>query len=155
MSLSSITQILHQIQSQPGWEQVRNWQQIVTAWREVVSTEIASQTQPRSVYRGMLNISTASSSLAHQLTFQRRLLCRQLNALLPPSITPVRDLRFSPSGWSRSLTPSTQPNADSDLPRVEGRSILNCPDCDLRTPSAELQRWGVCRFCAIDRGIIG
>lgn len=154
MSLSPITQILDQIQNQPGWESVRDWQQIVAAWREVVSPSIASHTQPRSIQRNLLTIATDSSSLAHQLTCQRRLLCRQLNDRLPRSISPLRDLRFSPIGCTSSSRRSNQGMMETIL-STDLAPILNCPDCDCRTPTAEVQRWGVCRFCAISKGTIG
>jgi predicted nucleic acid-binding Zn ribbon protein len=154
MSLSPITEILNQIQSQSGWEPVRDWFQIVSAWREVVSPQIASQTQPRSIYRDLLTIATNSSSLAHQLTFQRRLLCRQLNDRLPPSIAPLRDLRFAPVGYSQHPSQSNLAMSASNLPPI-AETIVPCPDCDCRTPVAEVQRWGTCRFCAIAHGTIG
>jgi predicted nucleic acid-binding Zn ribbon protein len=155
MSLSPITDILDRLQNQPGWEQVRDWQQIVSAWRDTVSPPIASQTQPKSLQRGVLTISTTSSSLAHQLTFQRRSLCRQLNERLTSVIHPLRDLRFVPTGEVRPSNPAVSSTAKNLEIEETAEKIKNCPGCDLRTPTIELQRWGVCRFCAIDRGIIG
>jgi predicted nucleic acid-binding Zn ribbon protein len=150
MSLIPISKITFEIQEQPGWEGVRDWGLIVRAWNDTVSPMIAEQTQPRSISREMLTIATNSSSLAHQLTFGRQALCRQLNTRL---ITPVRDLRFIAVGYSRSGTNVTA--TDDSLVRIDSGSIIICSHCNSRTREGEIFRWGVCQFCALDLGIMG
>jgi predicted nucleic acid-binding Zn ribbon protein len=150
MSLVPISKITFEIQAQPGWEGVRDWGLIVKAWIDTVSPTIANQTQPRSISREILTIATHSSSLAHQLTFGRQALCRQLNSRLN---LPVRDLRFIAVGYSNSATNVTA--TDDSLVRIDSGAIVVCSHCNSRAREGEIFRWGVCQFCAIDLGIVG
>ncbi len=150
MSLVPISKITFEIQSQPGWEGVRDWGEIVKAWIDTVSPPIANQTQPRSISREILTIATNSSSLAHQLTFGRQALCRQLNSRLD---VPVRDLRFIAVGYSNSDTNVTA--TDDSLVRIDSGAIVVCSHCNTRAREGEIFRWGVCQFCAMSLGIMG
>jgi predicted nucleic acid-binding Zn ribbon protein len=150
MSLVPISKITFEIQAQPGWEGVRDWGLIVQAWVDTVSPTIAKHTQPRSISREILTIATNSSSLAHQLTFGRQALCRQLNHRLS---TPVRDLRFIAVGYSSSGANVT--TTDDSLIRIDSGQIVICSHCNSRAREGEIFRWGICQFCAIDLGIIG
>jgi hypothetical protein len=150
MSLIPISKITFEIQEQPGWEGVRDWGSIVKAWTDTVSPTIAKQTQPRSISREILTIATHSSSLAHQLTFGRQVLCRQLNHRLS---VPVRDLRFMAVGYSSSGTNATA--TDDSLVRIDSGSIVICSHCNTRAREGEIFRWSVCQFCALDLGIMG
>jgi predicted nucleic acid-binding Zn ribbon protein len=150
MSLIPIAKITFEIQEQPGWEGVRDWGLIVKAWMDTVSPAIAKHTQPRSISREMLTIATHSSSLAHQLTFGRQALCRQLNHRLT---TPVRDLRFIAVGYTSSATDPTA--TDDSLVRINSGSVVICSHCNSRAREGEIFRWGVCQFCALDLGIMG
>jgi predicted nucleic acid-binding Zn ribbon protein len=150
MSLTPISKITFEIQQQPGWEGVRDWGLIVEAWLATVSPTIAQHSQPRSISRDILTIATNSSSLAHQLTFGRTALCRQLNARLT---TPIKDLRFVAVGYSsRSIT--VTPTENSSLP-IDSGTVVICPHCNTRAREGEIRRWGVCQFCAINLGVIG
>jgi predicted nucleic acid-binding Zn ribbon protein len=149
MSLTPISIVTCQLQNQPGWEGVKAWGAIVQAWATTVSPTIAKHTQPRSLSRDILTITTSSSSLAHQLTFGRQALCHQLNTQLA---TPVRDLRFIAVGYiSHSLATAT----DSSSTPIDSGAIVICSQCDARAREGELLRWNVCQFCAIDLGILG
>ena len=150
MTLTPISKITCQIQSQPGWEGVRNWGLIVKAWTDTVSPTIANQTQPRSILREVLTVATNSSSLAHQLTFGRQAICRQLNDRLS---TPVRDLRFIAVGYSNSGTSVTA--TEESLVRIDSGSVVICSHCNSRAREGEILRWGVCQYCAMSLGIMG
>ena len=150
MSLTPISKITFEIQSQPGWEGVRDWGLIVKAWTDTVSPTIAKLTQPRSISREILTIATNSSSLAHQLTFGRQALCQQLNHRLS---VPVRDLRFIAVGYSSSATNLT--TTDDSLIRIDSGSVVICSHCNTRAREGEIFRWGVCQFCARSLGIMG
>jgi predicted nucleic acid-binding Zn ribbon protein len=150
MSLTPIAKITVEIQQQPGWEGVRDWGLIVQAWATIVSPTIAQHSRPRSISRNILTIATNSSSLAHQLTFGRKALCRQLNNQL---IIPVQDLRFMAVGYN-SLT-SNILATDESLTRIDSGAVVICSHCNSRARSGEIFRWGVCQFCAIDLKIIG
>jgi predicted nucleic acid-binding Zn ribbon protein len=148
MPLTSISTITAQIQSQPGWEGVRDWGLIMKAWTATVSPAIADRTQPKSISRGILTIATHSSSLAHQLTFGRRGLCQQFNRrLLAPQID---DLRFVSVGYSKFSPTAT----DSTAIAIDSGEIVICSHCQCRARQGELLRWDVCQYCAIDLGII-
>jgi predicted nucleic acid-binding Zn ribbon protein len=147
MSLTPISTIAFQLQNQPGWEGVRDWGLIVQAWLATVSPAIADRTQPRSISRAILTIATNSSSLAHQLTFGRQSLCRQLNTHL---IMPIEDLRFVAAGYRQQHTPTI--SEDRSTP-IDSGEIIICAHCDCRARQGELLRWGVCQFCAIDLGM--
>jgi predicted nucleic acid-binding Zn ribbon protein len=152
MSLKPIAKLAIEIQTEPGWEGVRDWGIVVGAWNETVSPAIASHSRPKSIARSILTIATNSASLAHQLTFGRKSLCLQLNHRLVDTREPFTDLRFAPVGYSdRSVTSAVE---DEYLP-IDGGEIVICPNCSCRSRQGELSRWGVCQFCAIDIGIIG
>jgi predicted nucleic acid-binding Zn ribbon protein len=150
MSLTPIAKITCEIQNQPGWEGVRDWGLIVQAWSAIVSPTIAKHSQPRSISREILTIATNSSSLAHQLTFGRQALCRQLNSQLN---TPVKDLRFMAVGYHLAAHHATA--TDESLIRIDSGSIVICTHCHARAREGELLRWGVCQFCAIKLKVIG
>ena len=149
MPLTSIAKITVQIQNQPGWEGVREWGSIVRAWVAIVSPAIAERSQPRSISKDILTISTNSSSLAHQLTFCRQSLCQQLNSEL---IMPIKDLRFVPAGYHSQSRPTLTDNSSRS---IDSGEIVICAHCNCRAREGELLRWGVCQFCAMDLGILG
>jgi predicted nucleic acid-binding Zn ribbon protein len=151
MSLTPIAKITVQIQSQPGWEGVRDWGLIVQAWVSTVSPAIADRTKPRSISRGLLTIATNSSSLAHQLTFGRQALCQKLNTQL---ISPINDLRFIAVGYGNQSISAATATEDRPIP-IDSGAIVICSHCDCRARQGELLRWGVCQFCAIKLGIFG
>jgi predicted nucleic acid-binding Zn ribbon protein len=154
MSLTPIAKITVEIQHQPGWEGVRDWGLIVQAWLAIVSPTIAQHSQPRSISRDILSIATNSSSLAHQLTFGRQALCRQLNNQLSNQLSsPVKDLRFIAVGYN-SLS-SNISATDESLVRIDSGAVVICSHCNSRARAGEIFRWGVCQFCAIDLQIIG
>ena len=150
MSLTSISAIAFEIQSQPGWEGVRDWGLIIHAWADTVSPAIAERSRPKSFSRGILTIATNSSSLAHQLTFGRQALCRQLNTQL---ITPIDELRFIAVGFNSYSSIPTATIGQS-IP-IDSGTIVICSRCNCRALEGELLRWDVCQFCAIDLGKIG
>lgn len=149
MPLTPVSQIIFDLQNQPGWEGIRDWGIIVRAWTATVSPAIAERTQPRSISRCVLTIATNSSSLAHQLTFGRQALCDRLNQHLG---APFADLRFVAVGYRHSSVPSLTEHRST---HIDAGEIEICSHCDCRARQGELWRWGVCRFCARELGIIG
>lgn len=149
MPFTSISKITHDLQDLPGWEGVRDWGLIVRAWSATVSPTIATRSRPKSLANGVLTIATSSSSVAHQLTFSRQTLCKQLNMQL---VSPISDLRFVPVGYAPQAPASA---TDDRAMAIDAGEIVICPRCDCRARQGELQRWDVCRFCALDLGIVG
>ncbi len=152
MTLTPIAKIAIEIQTQPGWEGVRDWSYIIRAWEDTVPPAIASRSRPKSFARGILTIATTSASLTHQLTFGRQAFCRQLNDRLAGTLAPFVDLRFAPVGYNdKSATLASEDDSQS----IDSGDIVICTHCSCRSRQGELSRWGVCQFCAIDLGIIG
>lgn len=152
MPFTPIAAIAIDIQTQPGWEGVKDWGIIIKAWDQTVPPAIASHSRPKSIAKSTLTIATNSSSLAHQLTFGRKSLCDRLNHRLLDTMEPFTELRFAPVGYSdRSVISAVE---DEYLP-IDGGEIVICPTCSCRSRQGELFRWGVCQFCAIDIGILG
>ncbi len=152
MTLTPIAKITIEVQTQPGWEGVRDWGYIIHAWESIVSPAIASRSRTKSIAREVLTIATTSASLTHQLTFGRQSLCRQLNDRLAGTLPPFVDLRFAPVGYSdKSVTSATENEPQS----IDSGEIVICTHCSCPCRQGELSRWGVCQFCAIDLGIIG
>jgi predicted nucleic acid-binding Zn ribbon protein len=149
MSFTSISTITAKLQDLPGWEGVRDWGLVVRAWSATVSPTIATRSRPKSLTNGILTIATSSSSLAHQLTFGRQALCKQLNMQL---VVPICDLRFVPVGYAPQARASA---TDDAIMAIDAGEIVICSRCDCRARQGELLRWGVCRFCAIGLGIVG
>ncbi len=149
MSLTPISTIVFQLQKQPGWADIRDWGSIVQAWKATVSPAIASHSRPKSIVRGIVTIATHSSSLAHQLTFGRQALCQQLNTQL---IVPIVGLKFVPVGYTNDNLPKS---ADNGCLPIDGGDIVICSHCHCPARQGELSRWDMCRFCAIDLGILG
>ena len=152
MSLTPIAKITIEVQTQPGWEGVRDWGYIIHAWESIVSPTIASRSRPKSLSRDILTIATTSASLTHQLTFGRQSLCRQLNDRLAGTLPPFVDLRFAPVGYKDNYVPSATENESQS---IDSGEIVICTHCSSRCRQGELSRWGVCQFCAIDLGILG
>jgi predicted nucleic acid-binding Zn ribbon protein len=148
MSLHSIDLIFNSVCEQPGWEGVKDWSQIVRAWTEIVNPPMAVQTRPKSCQRGVITIATESATLAHHLSFQKQILLRQLQHRLPHLA--LKELRFAPLGGGGATNQTISLDAEPEVDR-----IIDCPDCDTVTPIWEIERWGTCKFCAIDRGILG
>jgi predicted nucleic acid-binding Zn ribbon protein len=146
MSLSGIDGILKIVQERPEFSPLQDRSRLRRAWEEIVSPQLASHTRPKSLDRGILTIATTNASLAHQLSFQRQQLVKQLIDRLPEA--GIKDLRFAPLGITEHNQLTTT-EVDRDC------TVSTCPDCETATPQWELNRWDVCRFCAIDRGILG
>lgn len=145
MSWESIERIIDTITQEPAWESYRAWQEILTAWPQVVSTlQIPQQSEqqlyPRSRVEGTLYVATVSASLADHCTWQRRSFLTALNALIAH---PLTDIRFASSRWQPPPPPT--PTLDSLGDRSQERCL--CPHCGVCTPRWELDRWSECRFC--------
>jgi predicted nucleic acid-binding Zn ribbon protein len=175
MSFQSIQHILVALENQPEWEKPQGFRRLLACWPEIVSSKVASQTRPISISREVLWVATSSSALANTLTLQRYSLLKKLNTRLSTSLV---DIRFSTAQWqnntqttnpleaatwqdhpsSVTYSPIPQPPECKDpiaafqqwADSIQARSqhLPLCPQCQCSTPSGEIQRWGVCGFCA-------
>jgi predicted nucleic acid-binding Zn ribbon protein len=150
MSLGSIGQVVTDLTQAPAWETYRAWQEILDAWPAVLASlqmgersiaELGQQIYPRSRQGDVLQVATANASLAHHCNWQRRSLLAILNGQLTQ---PLQDLRFSSGSWRAAAQPQ---QTVEQIGYNQERCL--CPQCDCCTPRWELERWQVCRFCAV------
>ncbi|WP_448381617.1 DUF721 domain-containing protein [Gloeomargarita sp.] len=157
MGLAPLGGILERLHQGATWEQVRQWQELLRLWAEVVGPTVARQTQPLYIRRQVLYVATRSPVWAQNLAFERHRLLQRLNPHLPQ---PLQDIRFRPT-----LTPEGHPpagrvfrgglrppgTAAAPLPTYRRPPI--CPRCQAPAPLVELDRWGVCSLCrAVELG---
>lgn len=112
MRFNSLEQILSQLEQQPGWSQLRAYRQLLKCWHNTVNQNIAQHTRPLYVSRQVLWIATSSAARAQELSFQRYTLLKRLNKQLAD---PLKDLRFTTSGWEQQKT----------SPQTKSTSIFN------------------------------
>jgi hypothetical protein len=93
---------------------------LLAIWRNAVGPQIASQTYPDSLKRGVLFVRVSAPVWMHQLQFMKEEILSKLNELSSPE--EVRNLRFSigeipapPSGGA------SQPAPEPDLPPIAAR----------------------------------
>jgi predicted nucleic acid-binding Zn ribbon protein len=110
MSFSSIERILAKIEQQPGWEEFRQYRQLLESWVEIVGTNTAKHTRPLYIQRQILWVATSSSARAQELTFQRYSLLKKINS---HPVLALKDLKFSTMQWADRVT--IQPNILASL----------------------------------------
>jgi predicted nucleic acid-binding Zn ribbon protein len=96
LHFNSVEKILAQLETQPGWEKLREHRQLLQSWEQVVNQQTAQHTRPLYINRQILYIATSSSARAQELSFQRHTLLKRLNQQLT---TKIQDLHFSSSQW--------------------------------------------------------
>lgn len=131
-----------------------------------------------SIQRDVLRVATSSAAWAQNLTFGRQSLLVKLNAKLPTPLVDIRfstnGWQLQPETEYQELEvlphdhPSYLGDVISSAPKdtaitdcaiaafenwakanqVRSHGLPLCPQCQCPTPPGELQRWGVCSFCA-------
>jgi predicted nucleic acid-binding Zn ribbon protein len=96
MSFRSVHHILGSLENQEGWQGRKQFQQLIACWAQLVGTAVAAQTRPVYIQRHVLQVATASSVWAQNLTFERRRILEKINAQIPLGLT---DIRFSTAQW--------------------------------------------------------
>lgn len=109
MHFNSVEQILTQLEQQPGWEQFREYRQLLKCWSNTVNSNTAKHTRPLYVSRQVLWVATSSAARAQELFFQRYTLLKRLNKQLTFTL---KDIRFSDSKWHQEISPH------DDLPEI-------------------------------------
>ncbi len=164
MSLISLSQVLDQVSSKPQWRKCRRLQIILQCWSEVVGAQVARHTQPIGIYGEVLQVATASAVWCQELSLQRSPILDKINHILsrthPHEL--LRDIHFSTARWQKPTPPppaSAVPEATGDALTTWQRLAQRlqqkpkCPLCQSYTTPFDLERWGVCRFCARQRFI--
>ena len=84
---------------------MRAYRQLLKCWHNTVNHKTAQHTRPLYVSRQVFWIATSSAARAQELSFQRYALLKRLNQQLP---IPLKDLRFTTSGWEQEILPQEQ-----------------------------------------------
>jgi predicted nucleic acid-binding Zn ribbon protein len=112
LHFDSVEQILSQLETQPGWEKLREYRQLLKCWSRVVNQQVALHTRPLCINRQILYVATSSSARAQELAFQRYTLLKRLNQQSDLAAE-IKDIRFSSSQWHQeSHSPLHQANLD-------------------------------------------
>ncbi|MBD2160775.1 DUF721 domain-containing protein [Limnothrix sp. FACHB-1083] len=180
MAFDPIDGLLKRLDQHPAWQSNRSFLQLCQQWRVIVGEALAGHTRPISVHQGVLWVAVSNPAWAQTLMFERSRLIAKINqSITPPFNPPLTDARFSTARWfeNRSQSIALGPAATArspqrsqhppDRPRpatateaftqwaASVQSQLKrydcCPHCGRSTPPAELERWGVCSLCMVER----
>jgi len=139
MSFNSLSGLLNQLEAKyPQWDSYRQYRRLLLCWGQVVSTEVAKQSRPLYLNRGVLSVATASAAWAQTLSLQRYQLIQKLSPVLDE---PLIDMRFSTVQWTQSRT---SPLVEKTVNFSHSES---CPKCQVLVKRFEIERWGVCSCC--------
>lgn len=86
------SRIVRRLLARRGYDQHEQQDQIETAWRAVVPSQLVAQTKCGRVQRGTLEVIVTHSLALSELMFQKRQLLKQLNQR--PEAKAIKDLRF-------------------------------------------------------------
>jgi predicted nucleic acid-binding Zn ribbon protein len=86
-----IADILSELQARRGFARLTAGDELAAAWREAAGEQIARQTRPGTIRRGLLEVTTANSMLAQEIQFQKERIVAKLVELLPQE--KIRDVR--------------------------------------------------------------
>jgi len=84
--------VLSQLLAKRGYAQVQTAATCDAAWREAVGKNLAADTRPGGVRRGVLEILVRNSASLHELGFIKAKIIKTLTKLVPEQ--KIRDLRF-------------------------------------------------------------
>ena len=123
MYFNSVEQILTQLEKQPGWEQFRDYRQLLKCWHNTVNQNTVKHTRPLHITRQVLWVATSSAARAQELSFQRYTLLKRLNKQLPFTL---KDIRFSSSQWhQKTYTESTDEVLFSTTKQSKSKKITS------------------------------
>ena len=178
MSLTSLSQVIGNIQTHTNWQQQRRFLRILEHWSNIVGDSVAAQTRPTGVYREVLQVAVSTSVWSQALMFERLRILEKLHPLIAGMGEPIQDIHFSTAKWRSTLKKSSSYQPDSQHPssieiatkkpqaiekpkdaleafdrwaKMIGSntaSLPKCPMCKCPTPPGELARWQMCRACA-------
>ncbi|GAB4545604.1 MAG: hypothetical protein Tsb0014_39870 [Pleurocapsa sp.] len=135
MKFDSLESILAKIEQQPGWEQYRQYKQLLECWQKIVNPNTARHTRPLYISRKVLWVATTSSARAQELSFQRYALLKKLNAQLPFKI---QDIRFSVA-QRQNKSPSQDRQKDTSHSQISFVSQANLTDRLKRKDTSKLE----------------
>jgi predicted nucleic acid-binding Zn ribbon protein len=166
-----VGQVVLRLQRTPAWQKPQHLLKVLEVWTEVCGSQVAHHAQPQRLTNHVLSVATSSAVWAQELTMQRLQLCQKLLAHHPT--LPLKEIRFSPTGWRDKNTPLPErapappfaeattkhfdwPSTDDPQERLrQVEQVLQwrlqknptCPRCRAKAHPASLQRWGYCLEC--------
>jgi predicted nucleic acid-binding Zn ribbon protein len=106
MSLSGLSNILHDMQSRTSWQQRCQYLLIADRWAEIVGENVAKQSSPTGIYQKVLQVAVSSPVWSQALSFERLRILSKIHKLLEPLnqgkaiALPITDIHFSSAKWA-------------------------------------------------------
>lgn len=111
--MQPLNRVLNAIERQDQWRSRQQLRQLVCHWADLVGEAVAAQTRPLGIQRQVLQVATASSAWAQNLTFERQRLLQKINTQLNLDLS---DIRFSTARWS--MQPTAEPELTAESARL-------------------------------------
>jgi predicted nucleic acid-binding Zn ribbon protein len=86
-----IGEVLSRLMARRGYAQLQVADELLSVWQSAVGPEMARNTRPGNLGRGVLQITVRNSLVLQELTFQKRELLARMQQ---SGFSKVRDLRF-------------------------------------------------------------
>jgi len=96
MAFESLHHVLGSFENRGGWQERQQFKRLLAYWPELVGPDVANQTKPVAIQRGVLKVATSSPAWAQNLIFERQRILEKLNTRLTIELT---DIRFSTAQW--------------------------------------------------------
>jgi len=87
-----IGNVLSELMARRGYARVQSAEQYDVAWREAAGPMASKYSRPGQLRRGVLEVVVANSTLMQELGFQKAMLLKALEKLLPDG--GIKNLRF-------------------------------------------------------------
>lgn len=172
--MEALSRVMQNLEQQPRWRTQGQLRRLAASWSAIVGEQVARQSEPVRLSRGVLYVAVSNPTWAQSLTMER---LRILDKINQSPLAPLQEIRFSPGDWwqrPRRSGPAPQaaleahpcywPMAvgDGELPDSPEAAFADwarrhqqlahdqprCPECACPCPAGELQRWQRCSICA-------
>ncbi|PSN15565.1 DUF721 domain-containing protein [filamentous cyanobacterium CCP5] len=172
--MEALGRLIQTLEQQPRWRTQGQLRRILAGWSAAVGENVARQSEPVRLSRGILYVAVTNPTWAQTLTMERLRILNKINLQISP---PRKEIRFSTGDWwqrpRRSLPAegarlqghpcywpggsapadiSTTPEAAfagwAERHRQLAEHQPRCPDCACPCPTGELERWHRCSICA-------
>jgi predicted nucleic acid-binding Zn ribbon protein len=87
-----LAEALSRLMTKRGYAQVQTAACSAEAWRKAAGAELAQETQPGQIKRGVLEVIVRHPAVVQELTFVKAQLVKKLSQLIPEQ--KIRDLKF-------------------------------------------------------------
>jgi predicted nucleic acid-binding Zn ribbon protein len=87
-----IADALSQLMARRGYARIQAASELDAAWGDAVGEQLATQSRPGNLRRGVLEVTVGNSAVLQELTFVKRTILKELQRTVPEQ--KIRDLRF-------------------------------------------------------------